>query len=301
MDLRDLRYFVVLAEERHFGRAAERLYITQSGLSKAIRRAELGLGVTLFSRTRREVTLTPAGVALLDRAAEVLRAFEDVREAADAVRSGVVGMLAVATSPAARYQVTHAIFDRFTRAYTHVRAVHREQVARVIVEDLLAQRLDVGLAVSPPVREELRYEVLKHIPLRVLAPSLHPLAARRRIALADLNGESLVVSAEAIAAGSLDRLVPQLEAAGLTPNFVTDTVEYDEDLHAVRRGRGVRLSTRTFLGDPPPGIVALGLDPPLMLGLEMIWGAEEPRPLVARFLELARQVSAEQDWTTRAA
>lgn len=105
MDLRELRYFVALAEEQHFGRAAERLYIAQSGLSRAIQRAEEELGVELFTRTRRHVELTAAGAALLERTRDVLSSFEEVRSIAEAARAGMVGTLTAATSPAARYQV----------------------------------------------------------------------------------------------------------------------------------------------------------------------------------------------------
>jgi DNA-binding transcriptional LysR family regulator len=296
MDLRELRYFVVLAEERHFGRAAKRLYIAQSGLSKAIRRVEDGLGVTLFARTRRNVELTAAGTALLERAEEVLGAFEEVRATAEAARGGMVGTLSVATSPVARYHVAPPILERFTSTCPGVRMVRREQLAGEIVEDLLAHRLDVGIAFCAPPCEGLAYEPLKDVELRVLVPSFHPLASRGKVALSELRRERFLISTDVLAAGSAGPLQPLFDAAGFEPNYTPDSVDYDEDLHGVLQGEGVVLSARTFLGEHPPGIAVLGLQPPALQPLEIVRRTGEPQAIVTRFIELARQVGADLGW-----
>jgi DNA-binding transcriptional LysR family regulator len=297
MDLRELRYFVALAEERHFGRAAERLYIAQSGLSRAIRRAEEELGVALFSRTRRHVELTAAGTALLEYAPGVLRTFEEVRAVAEAARAGLVGTLSVATSPVARYQVAPALLRRFASAYPDVRLVRREQPAGGIVEDLLAGALDVGIAFCAPPREGVRREPLQDVELRVLVSGAHPLAGRGRVALSELRGERFLIHTESLASGSAALVDPIFRAAGFQPTYVPDVVDHDEDLHGVLRGDRVVLSARTFLGGPPPGIAILGLDPPATLPLELLRGAGEPTAILARFIELARQVGVERGWT----
>jgi DNA-binding transcriptional LysR family regulator len=297
VDLRELRYFVALAEDRHFGRAAERLYIAQSGLSRAIRRAEEELGVALFSRTRRRVELTAAGAALLEHAQGVLRTFEEVRGVAEAARFGMVGTLSVATSPAARYQVAPPILRRFTSACPDVRLIRREQLAGEIVEDLLAGALDVGIAFCAPLRADLVREPLRDVELRVLLSAAHPLAGRGRVALAELHDERFLVPAEILASGSTVFIEPVFRAAGFRPTFVPDVLDHDEDLHGVLRGDGVVLSARTFLNGHPPGIAVLSLEPPATLPLELVSrGGEEPSAILARFIELARQVGAERGW-----
>jgi DNA-binding transcriptional LysR family regulator len=296
MDLRELRYFVALAEERHFGRAAERLYIAQSGLSRAIKRAEEELGVTLFSRTRRQVELTTAGVALFERAHDVLRSFEEVQATAEAARDGMVGTLSVATSPVARYQVAPPILTRFTSTYPDVRLTRREQLAGEIVKDLLAGALDVGIAFCAPLREGLERKALQDVELRVLVSSSHPLARRGHVALSELRSERFLIQAEILATGSTDRAKPLFRAAGFQPTYV-QYVDHDEDFHGVRRGDGVMLSARTFLGDGPPGITVLQLEPRATLPLELVSRTGEPSALVAHFIELARLVGAEQGWT----
>ncbi|MFI5003551.1 MAG: LysR family transcriptional regulator [Solirubrobacterales bacterium] len=299
MDLRELRYFVALAEERHFGRAAERLYIAQSGLSKAIRRAENELGVALFERTHRNVALTPAGEALLERAYDVLGAFEEVRATAEAARIGMAGVLSLATSPVARYNLAPALLERFATACPEVRVVRREQLAAEILQEILAGTLDVGITFCAPPREGLRHEPLKDVPLRVLISSSHPLAARHTVALAELRSERFLIPAESPASGSASRLEPFFKAAGFEPEYVQSTIAYDEDLHEVRRGEGVVLSTRTFLGDPPSGIVALDLEPPATLTLGVVRRARQaPSAILLRFIELTREVAVEQGWRT---
>jgi DNA-binding transcriptional LysR family regulator len=293
VDIRELRYFVALAEERHFGRAAERLYIAQSGLSRAIRRAEDELGVELFSRTRRHVELTAAGTALLERAHGVLRTFEEVQTVAEAARAGRVGTLSVASSPVARYEVVPALLRCFSSACPDVRLIRREQLAGDIVEDLLAGAVDVGVTFCAPPREGLEREPLRTLELRALVSDAHPLAGRSRVALSQLRGERLLLDAEVLAPGSAALLEPVFAAAGLQP--VPHPDDYDEDLHGALDG--VVLSARTFLGGDPPGIAVLRLRPPTALPLELVRRAGEPSAILARFIELARREAAERGWT----
>jgi DNA-binding transcriptional LysR family regulator len=299
MDLRELRYFVALAEEQHFGRAAERLYIAQSGLSRAIRRSEDELGVTLFDRTRRHVELTAAGAALLERAPDVLSSFEELQSIAAAARAGMVGTLTAATSPAARYQVAPPILGRFASSCADVRLIHREQLAGEIVEDLLGGTVDVGIVFCAPLCEGLELEPLRDVELRVLVSSSHPLAGRGCVALSELRDERFLIQAEVLASGSDARIGPIFQAAGFQPRYVRHIVDHDEDFHGVSRGEGVVLSGRTFLGDFPPGISVLRLEPHTTLPLELVRRAGKPSPIQARFIEIARQVGAERGWTDR--
>jgi DNA-binding transcriptional LysR family regulator len=296
MDFRELRYFVALAEEQHFGRAAERLFIAQSGLSRAIRRSEDELGVALFARTRRHVELTAAGAALLERVYDVLNGFEGVRSTAEAARAGMVGTLTVATSAVARYQVAFPIFERFAGRCADIHLIHREQLAGEIVDDLLADALDLGIAFCTPPHTALVVEPLREVEMRVLISSSHPLAARGQIALAELRDERFLIQAEVIASGSIARVQPIFQAAGFQPKFVRHVVDHDEDFQGVSCGEGVVLSGRTFLGDYPPGVSALRLQPPTTLPLELVRRAGEPSAIEARFIEIVRQVAIEQGW-----
>lgn len=227
----------------------------------------------------------------------MLEAFDEVRDTAEAARMGLVGKLLLATSPVARYHLAPAILERFVETCPEVHLVRREQRTGEILEELLAGTLDVGIALCAPRHEQLRYEPLRDVELRVLLAQTHPLATRGRLALRELRSERFLITAESPVAGTTARLQPLFGAAGFEPQYVQSTVAYDEDLHGVLRGEGVVLSARTFLGDPPSGIVALGLEPPATLPLGLIRRAREaPSAIVTRFVELAREVAAEQGW-----
>jgi DNA-binding transcriptional LysR family regulator len=295
VDLRELRYFLAVAEELHFGRAAGRLCIAQSALSRALQRTEVSLGVKLFERTRRHVELTAAGIALRERAPGVLSAFEEVQVTAAAASRGEVGTLSVASSPVGRYDVAPVILERFTRDSPHIHVVRREQLASRVVEDLLAGDLDVGVAFCPPYNECLAYEPIKDMELRVLLPNSHPLASRGRVTLDELRDECFVLPAETLAQGYLAGVASVFRDAGFEPRYVTEIFDHDEDLHSVLHEEGVMVSARTFLRNPP-GISILGLEPAVALPLVIVRPRGEPSAILAHFLTLAQEVASEQGW-----
>lgn len=274
MDVRELRYFVALAEERHFGRAAERLYIAQSGLSRAIRRVEDELGLELFSRTPHEVELTDAGTALLERAYGVLSDFEEVQAVAGAARLGLVGTLSLASSPAARYTVLPGLLGSFGEAFPDVRVVRREQLGATIVQELLAGALDVGIACGAPAVAGLRRTVLHELELCLL------LAAEDRLALA---GEAVELARLGQAPLLLDSEIAA--SPGLRPG--PEVVDHDAGLRRVLEGEGALLSARTFLGGAPSGVALVDLDPPVTVALELLYRDEPPGAILARFLGVA--------------
>jgi DNA-binding transcriptional LysR family regulator len=296
VELRELQYFVTLARELHFGRAAERLYLDRSGLSKAIGRMELALGIELFSRGGGQLTLTPAGTVLLEGADEALQAFDRVRTIADATLSGTAGELTAAYCPDVRYELVSPIVSRFVRTCPDVLLSRREQLAEGIIADLSAGTLDVGIAVCVPKTPGLRCERLQDAELRVLVASSDRLASRQRIALEELREERVLVPPGDVLLGTAAGAQAILDDAGIEPVRVRDVVEYDEDLYAVRRGLGVLLSTRTFPAEPPAGIAVLGLDPPRTLPVQLVCRDAPPAPTLSRFLELARHTSAELGW-----
>jgi DNA-binding transcriptional LysR family regulator len=285
MDVRELRYFVALAEERHFGQAAERLYIAQSGLSRAIRRVEGELGFPLFSRTPRHVELTDAGTTLLERAYGVLSDFDEVQAVADAARLGLLGTLSLASSPAARYAGLSDLLGAFGESFPDVRVLRREELGSAIVDELLAGALDVAIACGAPARPGLLRAPLQELELRLLLPAEDPAAlAGERVALARLERTPLVLDAE-LADADWRGLARSLR--GLLDRLQPPVVDYDDGLRRVLAGEGALLSARTFLGAAPSGVALVGLDPPARVALELLHRAEPPQPALARFLELA--------------
>jgi DNA-binding transcriptional LysR family regulator len=165
IDLRQLRYFVTVAEELHFGRAAERLHMTQPPLSQAIAAFEEALGAPLFERSRRQVSLSPAGAALLPEARRLLEAASSLPELVRRAASGEAGRLALSFVTPADYSVLPPLLRDYSAAYPDVQLVLQEATTDVQVDDLLHERIDAGLII-PPLSEkaQARLDYLKRQP-----------------------------------------------------------------------------------------------------------------------------------------
>ncbi|QFZ19729.1 LysR substrate-binding domain-containing protein [Saccharothrix syringae] len=196
MELRHLRYFLAVAEERHFTRAAERLHMAQPPLSQQIRQLEAELGVLLFERTRRRVELTDAGEAYLRRVRAVLAEVDDAAEEARRVAAGAQGRLVVGCVGSATYSLLPAFARALREELPGVEVSFRGEVlVPEQVAALLGHELDLAL-LRPPVDEPaLRVRVLRTDRLIAAVPDGHRLAARRRLRVADLRDEDLVLHA----------------------------------------------------------------------------------------------------------
>jgi len=190
MKLRHLRYFVAVAEELHFGRAAERLHIAQPPLSKQVRELEAELGVTLLRRTTRRVELAPAGEVLLERAREILAAVDAATQDTQRAARGELGRLAVGFVGSATYALLPALAAALRSALPGVVLDLRgELLTPAQVTSLLDGTLDLGL-LRPPVRQpELAVEVVRWEPLIAVLPQTHPLATADAVPIEKLSAE----------------------------------------------------------------------------------------------------------------
>ena len=181
MEMRHLRYFVVVAEECHFGRAAERLHMEQSPLSHQIRQLESELGLALFERTTRKVTLTPAGERFLERSRQILRAVELAAEEAARIAAGDLGHLAIGFTGSATYEMMPALSRDLRQNFPGIQLdLKGEMLTPEQVEALLSGALDLGF-LRPPVRDpRLEVHVLRSEPLIVALPANHHLTGAPR-------------------------------------------------------------------------------------------------------------------------
>ena len=192
MELRTLRYFVVLAEELHFGRAAQRLAITQPPLSLAIRGLEDELGVILLARTRRRVALTHAGSTFLEQARGILARTAEAVQLAQAADRGDVGRLTIGFMSASIFTLLPAVLREFAARHPGVRLDLRELTLPQQIAALRSGNLDAGF-VRPPVTDaDLTATPLLEEPLRVALPAGHRLTASKRVRAAELAGEPFV-------------------------------------------------------------------------------------------------------------
>jgi DNA-binding transcriptional LysR family regulator len=217
MEIRQLRYLVALAEERHFTRAAARASVAQPALSRQIRSLELELGVPLVDRTSRRVALTPAGERLVERARRVLAEVEAARADALDLRELLHGRVSFGVSTTPGPLDVASMIAAFHRAHPGVDLDVRDALSRHLAESLRSDDLDAALltAVEPEHRRQLDLELAAEEPLVLCVGAGHRLMGRKRIAVGDLRGERFA----AFHAGATIRTLVERAAAeaGFTP------------------------------------------------------------------------------------
>ncbi|WTI42519.1 LysR family transcriptional regulator [Streptomyces sp. NBC_00589] len=293
---RDLRYFVAVAEDLHFTRAAERLFVSQPALSKQIRMLERQLGAELFERDRQGVRLTAVGSALLPYARRVLADWDAASDAVERAKAEqqatlVVGM---STSPG-RGGLLPAIRSRFSEACPAAR-VELRQVSWTDSSAGLADGSVDAAFVWLPVPDEERYEwvVVAEEPRHVALPDTHPLAPRPEIDFAELLDEPFIAIPKS--AGVLRDYWLALDArAGSPARIGAEAASADETYEALVDGRGVCLLAA---GNAPlltrGGVVTRpvrGISPSR---LALAWRAGDRRPLVGAYAEAARLASGDR-------
>jgi DNA-binding transcriptional LysR family regulator len=293
VEARELRYFLALAEDLHFGHAAQRLSIAAPALSRAMRRFETELGVTLFRRDTHGVELTEAGQALMGSARNALASFDGALAAArETGQLELTGLVNVGVSPLMRHGLGPAIFERFAAICPAVRVARREEFSGPLVEELGARRIDVALAFCPPRHDGLVYERIRDAELAILIASSHPLAGRSRVNLFELREEPFLMPSVVAAPDVRRRFAELFATAGFQPRYSSRAIDYDEEMAAVREGCGVAVISRFFLEATPVGTTLLRPDPPLSLDFELVRRAESPFPPLTHFIEVVEEVGA---------
>lgn len=216
VELRHLRCFVAVAEELHFGRAAVRLHVAQPAVSQTIAALERELGVALFDRSSREVSLTPTGRGLLPHAAAILERAEAFGEAARQLRSGSAGRVAIGVAPALPPKLLTDLLAAVRRDAGGVRAVAKALTRGDPIAALADRSFDLVLARGPVSAPGVASVLVASEPVGLAVRSDHPLAGLDAVPAAALNGEPLVAFARRDDPVQFDRLFGALHAAGLT-------------------------------------------------------------------------------------
>jgi DNA-binding transcriptional LysR family regulator len=269
-ELRLLRYFVAVAEERNFTRAAERLHMAQPPLSVAIRQLEQQLGVQLLERSSRQVELTPAGVLLLERGTRLLAEVDATFAAVQELERAPAGRLHVGVAPNARLELTPAFVAACAEHAPGVMLYTREDTTGTLLHDVKAGRLDLALAFCPVHDEALAFERLRDEPAVAHICAAHPLAGRGTVSLADLREDVFIVAGGDDSAGWTAAVVEACREAGFEPRVMPDP-NADLGMRAVRDGLGVVVYPRSSFPPRLEGSVLLDLDPPVTLPFELAW------------------------------
>ncbi len=287
MELRHLRYFVAVAETRHFGKAAERLHMAQPPLSQAIRQLETDMEVGLFTRTTRRVELTAAGEAFYTDALRVLEAVEDGVDRARRIAAGLNGRLRLGVTGLASYRQLPELAWTVDRELPGVELdVHSEMLTPAQEDAIADQRLDAGLLRPPVRRDDIAYRVLAREPLLAVLPTGHPLEGAAEVQLAELRDEAFVLYSAESRSVVNDAVVRTCLAAGFTPRREHDVTETSTLLALVAAGLGVALAPDSVRAMPLDGVVfrpVLGAE---QLEVALAWRRDAQHPTVRNLVEV---------------
>lgn len=241
-DLRQLRHFVAVAEQLHFGRAAAALHITQPPLSRSIRELEARVGATLLARTRRRVELTPEGARFLDEAKRLIAQLERAVHEVGHMASGAGGRLRLGFVSLADYGVLPELLKRYKAARPGVNLALREMLSPDQAAALAAGELEFGLLLPPVDAPGLEHLVMQRERFLAALPARHPLARRRRrVAVRALAGEAFVMAPREIAPGLYDAVAGLTARAGFAPRIAQEAIQMQTVLSLVSSGLGVAL------------------------------------------------------------
>lgn len=292
MELRQLRYFVAVAEERHFGRAAKRLRLSQPPLSAQIKGLEEELGVKLFQRSTRQVALTDAGRTFLERAEGILEAVEEAKEAAKGADEGVRGRLEIGFISSATLGLLPPAIRLFRERFGGVEIELRELTSAQQIDALYAGEIRVGLVRLPLRAPGLRFEPLQEESFVVALPSGHPLEALESVPLEAMVDQPLIFFTRQLMPSLHAQIVELFQRVGAFPNVVQHAVHLQTIVGLVASDVGLAILPEPAERLSREGVVYRSLDAPdatSWVGLARV--EDDGSLLVENFVRTVREVA----------
>jgi DNA-binding transcriptional LysR family regulator len=292
LNVAELNCFVAAAEEVHFGRAAARLNMTQPTLSRQIDALERTLGVKLFERANRRVTLTMAGRIFLPEAKRILLQIENATNLARRTWRGEAGVLRLAYTATAAFIDLPLILNRAATMLPDVKILLKESVSSIQKDALLADMLDVGIMRPPIDRETFGIVPLRKERFIAALHSGDPRAAKARLALRDFDKRPFIMYSADGAGYSFRILTALFEQAGVNPKFIHHLDQNHAILSLVSAGLGAALvpDSLAILAFPNVVFKPVRIDPPDPLEMFMAWRPQNRNPALAPFLAMCRSL-----------
>jgi DNA-binding transcriptional LysR family regulator len=295
-DLNQLRCFVTVAEELHFGRAAARLNMTQPPLSRQIQVLEHIIDAPLLERTSRSVRLTPAGRSFLPEARRILKLAESASQVARRIAMGKTGSLKIGYTAAAAYGFLPELIAACRARLPEVDFSLKEMVSGDQLEALASGQIDAGLLRPPIARPELATRRVLAEPLLAAIPKKHPLASAATVAIKDFDGQPFVMYSPYESRYFHDLLVAQFSRADILPRYVQHVGQIHSILAMVRAGLGVSIvpaaAANLKLADVK--LKPLKLRSPAPVELFMVWRRDDENPLLPALVEIAADITSER-------
>ncbi|WP_424767552.1 LysR family transcriptional regulator [Paenibacillus sp. sgz302251] len=288
MELRQLQYFVTLAEELNFTRAAERLRITQPPLSLQIQNLEKELGIPLFLRNNRHVKLTDAGAFFSEEVRKLLDQLHRTVENTKRAHYGEIGSLSVGFVGSATYDILPSVLREFRSLYPEVQVHLVELSTPLQVEALRKGEIDIGVLRPPVPESSLQTEIVSTVPCVLAVPKQHPLLENKNLTLTDLSPHPYIMLSRKTWAGLYDEIV------GLcNPIIQQEAFEFQTVIGLVAAGLGIAVVPRSAMNLHTQEVVYLelkGLLPVASMGVT--WRSKDQSPLVKAFVDIAKKNGA---------
>lgn len=287
MELRHLKYFLAVAEELHFGRAAARIYIAQPPLSQQIKQLEAEIGVKLFNRTKRRVELTEAGKIFQQEAYAVLERLENGVLKAQQAALGEAGWLSIGFVSSINYEILPKVLREFRRQYPDVEIFLQEMHNLEQTQSLLEKRIHVGFARMPPASREIVSKIIAREPLIIALPSAHKLRKKNNLKLAELENEPFIVFSQSRPSPFYEYILRLCAEAGFQPSIVQQVGEIQTALGLVAAEIGVALVPASTHNLHREGVIYKSLAAPQpIIEMTMQFRKDEASPVVERFMEI---------------
>mgnify|MGYP003599744522 FL=1 len=295
MELRHLRYFLAVADERHFGRAAQRLGLSQPPLTVAIQQLEAEVGAALFLRNSRGVQLTAAGQALVPAAQAAIDQAAQALTAARDAASGQVGRLSVGFAGTMLYRGLPQMLRRFQAEHPRLQLRLRELSSSEQLVELQHARLDAGFAHVAHAPEGLAQLLVSSQPFVACVPAAHALARRRALPLTALAGEPLALVSRSVSPDYHARIVGACQAAGFTPQPLHELQHWLSVVSLVAQGLAVALVPAALQQAALSGAVFVPVKDPHgalpRYETRCLWSRERDLPALGLFLAQVREVA----------
>ncbi|HXX21357.1 MAG TPA: LysR family transcriptional regulator [Candidatus Acidoferrum sp.] len=296
MELRQLKYFIAVAERLSFSKAAQDLHVTVPPLSRQIRQLEDEFGVPLFIRDRRHVALTDAGHTLLREARSLVAQSAHVCESIRMAKCGETGLVRIGMAPGLGEQVSRALMEH-SKQFPAVELQYKEMFSGWHGQALLDGEIDVALVRSLIEASQLCAEVLFEERFVVHVSKASPLAKRRSLRIKDLAGETLLLPNRQLCAAMYDKTLELYAEAGISPNVLhvplSPAPNSDAQIVHVACRKGIFIMPDEAARRPNPSgeVLAVPLDEPnAKIEVKMAWRKEEKSPAVFTFLGSVRRV-----------
>ena len=294
MELRQLRYFLAIADEGNFSRAAERLRISQPPLSTQIKSLEEELGVTLFNRSNRGVSLTAAGAVFAEETRAVLARLEHAKSRTLQTDRGDVGLLSIGFVSIADYSILPPTLKSFRTHFPLVEVELHELTTDAQVRELRAGRLDLGIGLAPVDEPDLEFEVVLHEELLLAIPTSH--YAAKKVGAVDLRTlakENFIIPPRELAPGLYDLILSHCRSFGFTPRITQHARQMQTVIGLVSSGMGIALVPSSLRNLKRTGVQyrqLLGKAPVIDLGILSVRGSDSPPR--ERFIETLRTAAS---------